>query len=88
MTTEKAGGTPPRAGGAPPDVAEPSSARIAWFDELGAQAVRNRPAPDVTLPAPGGVRAIAGRGHVTVDWQRVDGAAGYLVHRADGPDGP
>jgi xylan 1,4-beta-xylosidase len=88
LTTEKAGGTSPRAGGAPPDVAEPSSARIAWFDELGAQAVRNRPAPDVTLPAPGGVRAIAGRGHVTVDWQRVDGAAGYLVHRADGPDGP
>ena len=65
-----------------------SSARIAWFDELGAQATRNRPAPDVTLPAPTGVRATAGRGHVTVDWQRVDGAAGYLVHRADGPDGP
>ncbi|HXU84507.1 MAG TPA: xylan 1,4-beta-xylosidase [Verrucomicrobiae bacterium] len=68
--------------------AAPSSARIAWFDELGAQAARNRPAPDVVLPPPGGVRATPGRGHVTVDWQRVDGAAGYLVHRADGPDGP
>jgi xylan 1,4-beta-xylosidase len=31
---------------------------------------------------------VAGRGHVTVDWGRVEGAAGYLVHRADGPDGP
>jgi xylan 1,4-beta-xylosidase len=65
-----------------------TSARIAWFDELGAQVARNCPAPDVILPAPVGVRAIAGRGHVTIDWQRVDGAAGYLVHRADGPDGP
>jgi xylan 1,4-beta-xylosidase len=65
-----------------------SSARIAWFDELGAQATRNRAAPDLEVPPPGGVRAVAGRGHVTVDWERVDGAAGYLVHRADGPDGP
>ena len=40
----------------------------------------------MTLPAPTGVRATAGRGHVTVDWQRVDGAAGYLVHRADRPE--
>lgn len=66
----------------------PSSARIAWFDELGAQAARNRPAPDVVLPAPGGVTAEAGRGHVTIFWERVAGAAGYLVHRADTPDGP
>ena len=65
-----------------------SSARIAWFDELGAQAERNRAAPDLVVSPPRGVRAIAGRGHVTVDWERVDGAAGYLVHRADGPDGP
>jgi xylan 1,4-beta-xylosidase len=65
-----------------------SSARIAWFDELGAQAERNRPAPDVVLPAPTGVTATAGRGHVTVDWQRVEGAAGYVVHRSDAATGP
>jgi len=65
-----------------------SSARIAWFDELGAQPERNRPAADVVVPAPPGVTATAGRGHVTVGWQRVDGAAGYLVHRADAPGGP
>jgi xylan 1,4-beta-xylosidase len=35
------------------------------------------------LPAPGGVVAHPGRGQVTLDWQRVDGAAGYLVRRAD-----
>jgi xylan 1,4-beta-xylosidase len=74
--------------GADQSDAPPSSARIAWFDELGSQAVRNRPAPDVVLPAPAGVRAMTGRGHVTIDWQRVDGAAGYLVQRADGPAGP
>ncbi|MEH0985391.1 GH39 family glycosyl hydrolase [Micromonospora sp. CPCC 205556] len=34
-----------------------------------------------------GPRARAGRGQVSVDWDRVPGAVGYLVHRADG-DGP
>jgi xylan 1,4-beta-xylosidase len=65
-----------------------SSARIAWFDEVGAQTERNRPAPDVRLAAPGGARAHGGRGHVTVDWARVDGAIGFVVHRAASPDGP
>ncbi|MBM7489551.1 xylan 1,4-beta-xylosidase [Micromonospora luteifusca] len=32
-------------------------------------------------------RAWAGRGQVSVDWDRVPGAAGYLVHRSEG-DGP
>ncbi|MFG3417692.1 xylan 1,4-beta-xylosidase [Micromonospora sp. NPDC048063] len=42
------------------------------------------------LPARGhghGIRVRAGRGQVDVDWDPVPGAAGYLVHRADG-DGP
>jgi xylan 1,4-beta-xylosidase len=77
-----------RPGSNPATTAVSSSARIAWFDELGAQATRNRPAPGVVLPAPTGVQATAGRGHVTVDWQRVDGAAGYLVLRAPSRDGP
>jgi xylan 1,4-beta-xylosidase len=65
-----------------------SSARIAWFEESGAQAERNRPAPALELPAPSGVVASSGRGQVTVDWQPVDGASGYLVHRAAVRDGP
>lgn len=40
------------------------------------------------LPAPTGVRAEAGVGQVTVRWEPVAGALGYLVHRGDGPDGP
>jgi len=65
-----------------------SSARIAWFDEISAQTERNRPAPDVALPAPDGLTATSGRGLVTVDWRPVEGAVGYLVHRADTPGGP
>ena len=35
------------------------------------------------LPPPAGLHASAGVGQVTLDWQPVDGAVGYLVHRAD-----
>ena len=58
------------------------SARIAWFETIGAQTERDRPAPDLELPRPGDVRAVAGRGQVTVSWPPLPGAAGYLVHRA------
>ncbi|MEV5407508.1 glycosyl hydrolase [Thermopolyspora sp. NPDC052614] len=40
------------------------------------------------LPAPGGLRARPGRGQVTLDWEPVDGAVGYLVHRSSGPGKP
>ncbi len=40
------------------------------------------------MPAPSDVRAERGRGHVTITWSPVDGAAGYLVHRASTRDGP
>jgi xylan 1,4-beta-xylosidase len=65
-----------------------SSARIAWFEEAGAQTERNRPSPAPELPAPTGVLASSGRGQVTVDWRPVHGAAGYLVHRAVAAEGP
>jgi xylan 1,4-beta-xylosidase len=61
-----------------------SSARIAWFETLGASTERDRAAPDVTLPPPTEVRAERGRGQVTVSWSPVDGAVGYLVHRGLG----
>lgn len=65
-----------------------SQARIAWFEAAGAQAERDRPVPAITLPPPGQVQAEGGRGQVTISWSSVPGAAGYLVHRGPGPDGP
>ena len=64
------------------------SARIAWFATLGARTERDRPAPPITLPPPRHVRAVRGRGQVTIDWSPVEGAAGYLVHRGSAADGP
>lgn len=40
------------------------------------------------LSAPLGVVARPGRGQVTLDWEPVEGAAGYVVRRADAPYGP
>ena len=65
-----------------------SSARIAGFATAGAQTVRDRPAPTVPLPPPDRVRAVRGRGQVTIDWEPVPGAAGYLVHRGRSDAGP
>jgi xylan 1,4-beta-xylosidase len=36
------------------------------------------------LARPTGLRAVSGQGHVTLDWDPVPGAAGYLVYRAAG----
>ena len=73
-------------GGAEPAAAR--SARIAWFATGDAEVERDRPAAAVTLAPPRDVRAVRGRGQVTIDWSPVSGAAGYLVHRATSPDGP
>jgi xylan 1,4-beta-xylosidase len=45
-------------------------------------------APATVLAAPEGLAARPGRAQVTLDWTPVDGAIGYLVHRADSPAGP
>ncbi len=42
----------------------------------------------VILAAPEGLRATAGAGHVTLSWEPVDGAIGYLLHRSASEDGP
>src|SRR5215218_10066845 len=81
-----AAGTSP--GSAHTDQAVARSARIAWFETLGAETERDRPAPALTLPPPGDVRAVRGRGQITIHWSPVAGAAGYLVHRGLSPDGP
>jgi xylan 1,4-beta-xylosidase len=65
-----------------------SAARIAWFATGAAQTVRDRPAPPTSLPPPDDVRAVRGRGQVTIEWTPVGGAAGYLVHRGISGEGP
>jgi xylan 1,4-beta-xylosidase len=40
------------------------------------------------LGPPSRLLARPGRGQVTLDWDPVPGAAGYLVHRGSAPDGP
>src|ERR1700728_2300372 len=40
------------------------------------------------LPPPAGLGAVAGRGHVMLDWEPLPGAAGYLVYWAAGAGGP
>lgn len=40
------------------------------------------------LPPPTRLLATSGVGQVTLDWDLVPGAVGYLVHRAPSPDGP
>lgn len=49
------------------------------------EAPRRVPVP--RLPPPRGLRAAEGRGQVTLDWDPVPEAVGYLVLRADAPDG-
>ena len=75
--------TPPETGGP-----SASSARIAWFATLGARTERDRPSRPISLPPPDHVRALRGRGQVTIEWPPVAGAAGYLVHRGPAADGP
>ncbi len=64
------------------------SARIGWFAALGTQNQRDWAAAQARIAPPADVRAERGRGHVTITWSPVDGAAGYLVHRGSTRDGP
>ncbi len=65
------------------------SARADWDQRIGR---RRGPGLDTGGPGrltpPSGLRAVPGRGHVTLDWEPAPGAAGYLVHRADDAAGP
>jgi xylan 1,4-beta-xylosidase len=67
-----------------------SAARADWQDRIGrrsGEAARDAAKPP-TLAAPGTPRATGGRGQVTLRWDAVDDAAGYLVHHASDPAGP
>jgi xylan 1,4-beta-xylosidase len=62
-------------------------ARADWEERIGRRGVpgpEEHGGPAARLARPGGLRATSGRGHVTLDWDPVPGAAGYLVYRAAG----
>lgn len=64
-----------------------ASARDAWKRRIGLPS-DERLTGIGELPAPEGLAAEAGTGLVRLDWPPVDGALGYLVHRARSADGP
>lgn len=65
-----------------------TDARQDWQARIYRSSGQTAPAaPAVELTAPEGLRASPGVGHVTLSWRPVEGAIGYLVHRADSADG-
>jgi xylan 1,4-beta-xylosidase len=63
-------------------------ARADWEARVGLRSDREAPIQLPELGAPSGLRIDEGRGQVALSWDRIDGAAGYLVERGDRPDGP
>lgn len=64
-----------------------TSARRDWEQRVGLRG-DERLTGIGELPPPRDLVAEAGTGLVRLDWRPVDGALGYLVHRADTRDGP
>jgi xylan 1,4-beta-xylosidase len=62
-------------------------ARIEWDARIGRQVVTEAPWQPPTLDAPSDVRATAGRGQVTLKWEPVSDAIGYVVLRSSARDG-
>jgi xylan 1,4-beta-xylosidase len=63
------------------------TARQDWEQRIGLPS--DQPLTGATaLPPPEGLTATPGTAHVHLDWRPVDGALGYLVHRATSADGP
>ena len=65
----------------------PDVAGADWEERIGRRGVPGQDAHHgaaAGLARPAGLRAVSGQGHVTLDWDPVPGAAGYLVYRAAG----
>jgi xylan 1,4-beta-xylosidase len=67
--------------------AGPPAARTDWEERIGRRGA-DMAGRAARLTAPTGLRAVRGRGQVTLHWDPVPGAAGYLVYRSDRPEGP
>jgi xylan 1,4-beta-xylosidase len=63
-------------------------ARRDWQARIYQASGEMAPAARITLGRPEGLRATAGVGQVSLTWEPVAGAIGYLVHRSDSADGP
>ena len=64
-----------------------TTARRDWEQRIGLPS--DQPLTGIgALPPPSGLTATAGTALVHLEWQPVDGALGYLVHRATSADGP
>lgn len=63
-------------------------ARADWESRIGLRTGVAFAGNAPQLPPPDGLVAIPGGSQVTLDWKPVEGAVGYQVHVADGPDGP
>jgi xylan 1,4-beta-xylosidase len=59
-------------------------ARADWEERIGRRGMPGQDGHQDGLARPTGLRAVPGQGHVTLDWDPVAGAAGYLVYRAAG----
>ncbi|MBB5077910.1 GH39 family glycosyl hydrolase [Nonomuraea endophytica] len=57
------------------------AARRDWQERIYQASGEVTPVGEIPLPAPEGLRADPGAGHVTLTWEPVPGAIGYLVHR-------
>jgi xylan 1,4-beta-xylosidase len=67
---------------------ETTEARADWEARVGLRSDAEAPIQLPELAAPSGLRIEDGRGQVTLRWDRVEGAAGYLVERAAAAEGP
>ncbi|MFI6495859.1 hypothetical protein [Nonomuraea typhae] len=61
------------------------AARRDWQERIHRASGEVIPVNRLELPAPEGLRAEPGAGHVTLTWEPVPGAIGYLVHRDGRP---
>ncbi len=66
------------------DIDRDLGAREDWEQRISTRSDQRHSTEVPDLPPPAGLTATAGSGHVTLRWEPVEGAIGYLVHRAPG----
>lgn len=67
--------------------ARSSQARADWELRIGQRLTETTPTSAPALPAPAGLTAQPGAGHIRLSWLPLPGAAGYLIEREQAEDG-